>query len=554
VRADAARLRQVIANLVLNAIKFTSAGEIVVRACSTPTSNGAALLRVEISDTGIGIEREALERLFTPFAQADSSTTRNYGGTGLGLAISRELIELMGGELGAKSVPGEGSTFFFELSLERVEYCDLPPQGMSVLAGLRVLVVDDNATSRGILARQLGSWRMSCELAAGAARALELLEEAAAAGIPFTVALIDRNMPEIDGYALARTIRDRPALSAIRLVLLSANGGTPDAPEESFDGFDGLLSKPVRQSRLYEEIGVLIAGERTVTRRGGEPAAAGATGRRRVPDILVVEDTPVNQAVAVRMLEKSGFQAHVAENGRKALEVMSEQSFAAVLMDCQMPELDGYETTRQIRRREGAGRRIPIIAMTANSMQGEHERCLAAGMDDYLSKPLRNRVLKDALLRWLSPVRAGVAADEPVLPAVQVEAGDRPALFDERVVADLESLEGGLLRELVAMFFEQAKTHLAELGKAIGSGAADVLAKAAHKLKGSSLTLGAARVASVAAEIEAVAKAGELGGAGALLEQLRAVLDETAEAFQSRAAVPDPGNNKVGSSRPSLTR
>ena len=556
VRADAARLRQVIANLVLNAIKFTPAGEIVVRAHSTPGADGAALLRIEVSDTGIGIEHEALERLFTPFAQADSSTTRNYGGTGLGLAISRQLIELMGGSLGATSAPGEGSTFWFELALASVEREGGTLEERREIAGLRVLIVDDNATSRAILARQLSSWQMSCDVAGSAAQALERLDAAAGAGMPYPLALIDKDMPEVDGYELAHVIRQRPALSGVRLVLLSASGGAYDAPEADVDGFDGLITKPVRQSRLYEELQAVIAGERPAGRHAREPAAGGKTPGRELPQVLVVEDTPVNQAVVTRMLEKNGYEAHIAENGRKALEAMALDAYAVVLMDCQMPELDGYETTREIRRREGDGPRIPIIAMTANSMQGERERCLAAGMDDYLSKPLRNRVLKEALEHWMpDATSANVPPAATAAPHVDAapDADAGAELLNELVIADLEGLDGDILPELLALYFDQSAEHLGELDGAIASDDADSVRKTAHKLKGSSLTLGAVHVGEVAAELEMVAKAGGLSGADAMVVRLRDALGTTRAAFANRSERASAGGKHVGSQRASMT-
>ena len=346
VRADSARLRQVLTNLVANAIKFTAEGEVVVRASATPSIDDAVLVRVEVSDTGIGIAPEALEQLFEPFAQADGSTTRKYGGTGLGLAISRQLVELMDGAVGAASELGRGSTFWFELPVARAQAGDGPPDELPTLAGLRVLVVDDSATSRRILERQLCTWQMSCEVADGAARAMELLESAAAAGMPFALALLDLNMPHVDGYELARAVRANPALRGTRLVLLSSSGGRSGAREEA--ALDGVLVKPVRQARLYEEIQAVIAGERPVAGRAAALEAAGAPLRGAIPAVLVVEDTPINQAVAAHMLERCGFEAQVAENGRQALQALSRRTYAAVLMDCQMPELDGYETTREI--------------------------------------------------------------------------------------------------------------------------------------------------------------------------------------------------------------
>ena len=537
VRADSVRLRQVLTNLVANAIKFTAVGEIVVRASAVPASNGEALVRVEISDTGIGIEGEALQQLFEPYAQADGSTTRKYGGTGLGLAISRQLIELMGGKVGALSEPGKGSSFWFELSLALAHVSDHPQQEEPTLAGLRVLVVDDNATSRRILERQLGSWQMSCEAAGSAAQAMELLQAATAAGMPFALALLDLNMPDVDGYELARAIRAEPALHGMRLVLLSSSSERSGAPKEA--ALDGVLVKPVRQSRLYEEIQAVIAGEQAVAPRvrASEPADAPRRGTR--PAVLVVEDTPINQAVAAHMVERCGFEAQIAENGRKALRALSKRTYAAVLMDCQMPELDGYETTREVRRLEQGGRRMPIIAMTANAMQGERERCLAAGMDDYLTKPLRQRTLKDALMRWVAEPPATASGPDPAGPTNGARAGGDgagPQVVDEAIVAELETLEGGVLADLVALFFDEAPQRLSELVGAVDRADTDAVARMAHTLKGNSATLGAAHVARIASELETTAKAGDLTPAAGLLETLRGALEETRTAFHGRTA------------------
>jgi two-component system sensor histidine kinase/response regulator len=543
VHADSARLRQVLTNLVANAIKFTAEGEVVVRVSAAPARDSDALVRVEVSDTGIGIEREALEQLFEPYAQADGSTTRKYGGTGLGLAISRQLIELMGGSVGAESEPGKGSSFWFELSMPRAEAGTGAPQEEPSLAGLRVLVVDDNATSRRILERQLSSWQMSCEVADGAAHAVQLLESAAVAGIPFALVLLDLNMPDVDGYELARTIRATPALRGMRLVLLSSSGGRSGAPQEG--ALDGVLVKPVRQSRLYEEIQAVIAGERTDAPRVRAPQPAGSPRRGPIPAILVVEDTLINQAVAAHMLERCGFEAQVAENGRRALEALSKRTYAAVLMDCQMPELDGYETTREIRRLEQGGRHMPVIAMTANAMQGERERCLAAGMDDYLTKPLRQQALKDTLARWVA--QAPVRSDDPdrAAPANGAQRDDRDSLplLDDAVITDLENLEGDVLAGLVALYFDEAALRVSELGGAVDRGDMPLVAQMAHTLRGNSSTLGAAHVARIAAELETTANAGDLTPAGVLLDTLRGALEETSTAFRGRAT--EPNNDGV---------
>jgi CheY-like chemotaxis protein/HPt (histidine-containing phosphotransfer) domain-containing protein len=531
VHGDAARLGQVIANLVSNAIKFTAAGEVVVRARSRPGVDGAALVHVEVSDTGIGIERAVLERVFNPFSQADGSTTRKYGGTGLGLAISRQLIEWMGGQLAVESEPGKGSSFSFELSLPRPQGRPGPREGKRDLVGLGVLVVDDNATNRRVLERTLTSWQMSCEVADSATGALQLLESAARAGIPFAVALLDLHMPEVDGYQLAREIRARPALHAVRLMLLTSAGGRSDAAEEP--ALDGTLTKPVRQSRLYEEIQAVMAGERPAARRLTPPASdVGDTSRRGAQGaVLVVEDTPVNQVVAARMLEKCGFEAQVADNGRAALAALSERSYAAVLMDCQMPDLDGYETTREVRRREQGSRRTPIIAMTANSMQGDRERCLAAGMDDYLTKPLRNLLLRDALRRWTCAPPAGAPVDHALLPTTLPARAVGAELLNEVVTAELEGLDDELLTSLLSLYFEEAVRQLSELTQAISRSDTLSVAATAHKLKGASLTLGATHVSRIAAELESAAKTGDLTAASELLDALRTGVDHTREAF-----------------------
>jgi two-component system sensor histidine kinase/response regulator len=525
VRGDAARLRQVIANLVSNAVKFTARGEVVVRASADLANEPAPLLRLEVADTGIGVEADALAQLFKPFSQADGSTTRKYGGTGLGLAISRQLIELMGGTIGAESEPGKGSCFWFELALARAEGSEDVPDEEREIAGLRVLVVDDNATSRRILARQLGSWQMTCDVADNAARALQKLRSAAGAGLPYALALVDLTMPDVDGYELARSIRAEPALRGIRLVLLAPAGTRYDTPDVA--ALDGVLTKPVRESRLYEEIQAVITGDRPAAPRletadAVDPDAPPQDAPRTV---LVVEDTPVNQAVAAHMLKKCGYEVEIAENGRKALEALSERSYAAVLMDCQMPELDGYDATREIRRREHGGQRMPIIAMTANSMQGERERCLAAGMDDYLTKPLRIQPLKETLTHWASG------------PQV---AGAGPRLLQEAVVAELETFESDILSKLLTLYFDEADGQVSELKGAIRRGERITVRRTAHKLQGSSSTLGAAHVSQVACELKATARTGDLTGADQLLARLCTGLDDTKTAFRTRGAEPRP--------------
>ncbi|MGB9378158.1 MAG: response regulator [Mycobacteriales bacterium] len=503
VHGDAGRVRQVIVNLLSNAIKFTTSGEVRVRVSAPPAPadravpDNTAVVRVAVTDTGIGIEPAALRQLFQPYTQADGSTTRKFGGTGLGLAISRQLVEMMGGTIGAESEQGKGSRFWFEITIAAAEGGNAE-EGRIDLAGVRVLVVDDNATSRNLIHGQLSSRQMICSVAANASHAMALLDAAAAAGEPFAVALVDVNMPEVSGTVLARLVRADPIVHLTRLIQLAPSGvRLEDRPDALFDG---AIGKPVRESRMCAEIQAVISGKRAVKSRRRGALAGSVRGPRQ--DILVVEDTPINQAVAVHLLEKCGFSAHLAADGRQALRALSQRTFAAVLMDCQMPELDGYETTREVRSREQGGSRVPIIAMTANSMSGERERCLAAGMDDYLTKPLSKKSLQETLDRW---------APEPVAGQPGPTRSD---LLREDVTAELESLDSTRMADLLSSYLGRETGDLTPLGGG----------DTAHKLGGSPR---AAEVSRIASELQAVAGSGDLTGAAGLVERLRACLGTT---------------------------
>ncbi|WP_134739322.1 response regulator [Nocardioides sp. 503] len=405
-RGDPARIRQVLLNLASNAIKFTAEGEVVVRAQLDDTTDEGVVVRFEVSDTGVGIAEEDQERLFDPFSQADSSTTRKYGGTGLGLAICRQLVTAMGGSLGVRSRPGAGSTFWFTLPLERAEGTDLVaaarPGGLS---GVRVLVVDDNQTNRLILEDQLGAWGMRPDCVADAGTALVRLAEAERDGAPYELGVLDLCMPEVDGLELARRIRAEAA-SAPGLVLLTSGGDLASA-DVMAAGIDRLLSKPVQLSRLATALEEAMAARRDPE---APPAAPTETPTSTRPGgrghVLVVEDGVTNQLVAVGILEHLGYTTEVAENGLEALAAMEQTTFDAVLMDCQMPEMDGYQATTEIRRREGSERHTPVIAMTASATAGDRERCLQAGMDDYVAKPVHPDEVVIALDRWVSAATA----------------------------------------------------------------------------------------------------------------------------------------------------
>ncbi|MFA6576833.1 MAG: response regulator [Nocardioides sp.] len=396
-RGDPSRIRQVLLNLASNAVKFTTEGEVVVRAQLDDKANGSVVVRFEVNDTGVGIPVADQQRLFEPFSQADSSTTRKYGGTGLGLAICGQLVDAMGGELGVESRPGGGSTFWFTLPLELAHDSSVlpsPPSGG--LSGLRVLVVDDNQTNRLILTDQLGAWAMRPEAVEDGETALRRLAEARGDDPPFALVVLDLCMPGMDGLELARRISTSPAPHPGMVLLTS--GAEVSAEDAARVGISGRLTKPVHLSRL-----AAVLEQAVSTNRRKEPATAVAPDLRPGGrgHILVVEDSFTNQLVAIGILEHLGYSTEVAANGIEALAAMARTDFGAVLMDCQMPEMDGYEATGEIRRREGPDRHTPVIAMTASATAGDRERCLAAGMDDYVPKPVHPEDLVIALNRWL---------------------------------------------------------------------------------------------------------------------------------------------------------
>ena len=406
VRGDPGRFRQVLINLLSNAIKFTSTGEVVVRVGVAADRERDVLLRVEIRDTGIGIAPDARAQLFERFSQADSSTTRRFGGTGLGLAICRHLVALMGGDIGVESAEGKGSTFWFTVRLARGAVPTDDGGRASTLDGVRALVVDDNATNRAFLQDLLGRWRVSSEAAEDGPAALERLSAEAARGRPYDLVLLDHQMPGMDGLALARVIKADPDLAGSRLVLLSSwsQAGQTAAAREA--GIEVRLPKPVRPSRLLDHLLQLMAPALPASTA---PAVAAPPASPSVPlrpgRILVAEDNAVNQLLIQRLLAKLGYRADVVADGREAVTAITSVGYDLVLMDVQMPEMDGLEATQAIRASEAAAgrRRIPIIALTADAMQGDEARCLGAGMDAYLSKPVSQAQLLTALERWLQP-------------------------------------------------------------------------------------------------------------------------------------------------------
>ena len=520
VRSDPMRLRQVLINLVGNAIKFTDSGEVIVR---VRTADGG-LLRFEVIDTGIGISEDAQEQIFNAFSQADSFTTRKHGGTGLGLAICRELATLMGGKIGVLSEPNRGSTFWFEVRLEPVRQA-APILPRLSLAGLRALIVDDNASNREILQQHLQSWGVEAVTAASGDAGLTALNAAAS---PFDLALMDGQMPGMDGVQLARRIRQDPRWSALRLIMLSSRDDQ-DGSAEGVPLFAAILIKPLRRSQIFSCLtrAMNSAADATTPDTAHTPpnmagaaanaatAAAAVTAGAAGPKILLVEDNAVNREVAVGMLESLGCAIHAEENGWLAIDAMNNAAYDAVLMDCQMPVMDGLTATAEIRRREKncGGARVPIIALTANAMEGDRERCLAAGMDDFLCKPFTQAQLAMLLRRWLA-LR--------VLPEAQRDEPSRTPLIDAGVLRNIAALaRPALLNSMIDLYMQHSPGLIAAIESAAASMQADTLSAAVHTLKSSTANLGGIRLAAVAKECEVLVRAGGIARAAPIVHRIR---------------------------------
>jgi signal transduction histidine kinase/CheY-like chemotaxis protein/HPt (histidine-containing phosphotransfer) domain-containing protein len=565
-QGDSGRLRQILTNLVGNAVKFTDHGEVFVRATALRRENDHELLCFEIRDTGVGIAPEAHGQIFEAFSQADETTTRRYGGTGLGLAISRQLVRMMGGEITVASAPGGGSTFSFTV---RMKIRALPLQPATVrhagLEDVRVLIVDDNATNRNILHQQVQSWGIRGECAGNARDALDMLGKAAATGDPYGLAVLDMMMPDMSGLELARAIRSDPAIASIRLVVLTQLSRDCDSEALEQYGIHALLPKPVRQSQFYDCIaGAARAAAGEISPKSSEDGhVENLQGVLPGTRVLLVEDNPVNQEVGRRMLIRLGCQVQVVGNGHEALNALSIAPYDLVFMDCQMPMLDGYEATQIFRGREAREakssaqqrqgiRRTPIIALTAHAMQGDRERCLAVGMDDYLSKPFNLDGLLTVIKRWqpakpmthlstATEVGESPAREEPekrdqargrplddglIGGPIGPERGflDRLFLLESVDREALESLrfietEGqpSLLLKTIRLYRQNSPVLMETLRRAIDAGDASSMGKAAHSLISSSGFLGAKRLVELCRELQSMGLKGSTENALPLL-------------------------------------
>jgi PAS domain S-box-containing protein len=541
---DPVRFGQVISNLTSNAVKFTSSGEVVVRASVETSTEDGTVLRVEVSDTGAGLAPEVQERLFTAFSQGDSSTTREYGGTGLGLAISRQIVEAMEGEIGVNSEVGFGSTFWFTAQFASASETDHELPTMPSVAGLRVLVVDDNETNRFILEEQLGGWSIEPAVAASGVEGLGLLDDAHRRGLPIDIVLLDYLMPGVNGEQFARMVRGDGRFGDLKIILLtSAMDLDPEVLSSA--GIDLSLTKPVLPSQLLDALADVAGAKSGSPGLAAEPTdptgvprdpgqASGSRGR-----VLVVEDNEVNQLVAVGILEGLGYAVTVAENGLAGYYSFqsADGAYDAVLMDCQMPQMDGYDATRMIRSFEDGQYHTPIIAMTAAAIAGERERCLESGMDDFLTKPVDVALLRETLDRWV-PNETQHEVDEGAPDSRRLALlADSRVLDTDRLeeLLDLDPGDPTMLLRFIDRFGPNSRATLAAMRDHRAAGSSHELSRAAHALKGSAANLGAARLAEVCKDVEHRADDGEVVDQPTLVAVERA-LDAAVAALGSFAA------------------
>ena len=523
ISGDPFRLRQVLANLINNAIKFTRQGEIVVRAQVLSESETDSRVYLSVEDTGLGIAPESVNLVFEHFAQADSSTTRQFGGTGLGLAICKRLVGLMNGSIGVTSKLGHGSKFWVDLILTKRPEMAPPPKRLADLGEVRVLVVDDNLTNLEILKLQLESWRMRVSSADSGAQALVAMRQAVAADAPFELVILDMQMPGMDGLQLAQAIQAEPELARSRLVMLTSSYPAGNSSQREQAGVLRSVNKPIRQTELYEVITSVLQGQSgkaaalvsAPAADEASPDATAAAGNHLRGRVLLAEDNRVNQEVAKAMLAKLGLIVEIANHGEEALALAEAKAFDLVLMDCHMPVMDGFQATAALRQREAAGaRRVPVVALTANAMEGDRNLCLAAGMDDYLAKPYSKAQLVEMLSRWLPSAETAPPAEMPQLAAI-----------DPRVLDQYRELDpsGGfdLARQIVQVYLDSAGEIFEQMKKALQAGDAETLRGAAHSLKSSAANVGAATLASRCKSLEQLGREQRLTEAGPMFGSAR---------------------------------
>ncbi len=539
---DSVRLRQILTNLINNAIKFTGHGEVSIKASLAESTAEECLLRFEVQDTGIGIDPALHARIFDSFSQADNSTTRKFGGTGLGLAICKKLTTLMGGEIGLDSKAGQGATFWFTVRLRKsrtqpAQQAPIPDE----LHRLRILVVDDNATNRELLTLQLAAWQIPCDTAEGGAAALERLYQAAQAGTPYGIAILDMHMPGMDGVQLSEVIRAEPAFKATRIMIFSSAYDTIDPGIIARLELQAVLSKPVRQAEVLNSLLSAVSADQAPTSSGGKPPlehpAAMFSGH-----VLVAEDNPVNQEIARAFLKLLGCTVDIEPNGKACLEAWRKGRYDLILMDSQMPEMDGFAASAMIRRLEASDpgrRRTAIIAVTAEAVEGDREKCLAAGMDDYLSKPYTGQQLRKVIEPWL-PLKSHASHIEAPLTssATPSAQGDENlgTPLDQEMLNRIHELEKngtpGMMRKAVILYQAHSQQLIEQLSMAVEHRNAAAIRKAAHALVSSSANMGATHLAALCRELEQLARDQNLSCANLVFDKIRHELRRVMDALE----------------------
>jgi PAS domain S-box-containing protein len=532
VRGDPGRIRQILINLTGNAVKFTEQGEVHIRVAVDEENEHQATVRFSVIDTGIGIPSDSQDRLFKSFSQVDASITRKYGGTGLGLAISKQLVEMMGGQIGLESEEGRGSTFWFTVDLEKQPGVRKPERVLPEdIRDARILIVDDHATNRLVFREMLRSWGCRFEEASDGLRALEALEQACKQGDPFRIALIDMQMPRMDGKTLGRKIKEDAEIAATRLVMLTSVGSRGETAELQRIGFSAYLTKPIKISQLYDCLVTVMGDTPRPSTKSRRPIITRHTLReekKRRVRILVAEDNVVNQKVALRILQTLGYRADAVADGREAVTALETIPYDLVLMDVQMPEMNGFEATQVIRDPESKVRRhdIPIIAMTAHALKGDRERCLEAGMNDYLSKPVTALALKELLDNAL--------AAEPSAALIALESDSQPgkAVHIQRIQAIADG-DMGFERDLVESYLSNTEQHLKALESSVHEGAWEEVERWAHTIKGSSANAGAKGMQEIARRIEEVASSEPPESGTLLLDEIRSEFEKVRRYFKA---------------------
>ena len=541
---DPGRIRQIIVNLVGNAIKFTAEGEILVEVNKftgrTDDENHVTLL-FTVTDTGIGIDQEKVQSLFKPFSQADSSTTRKFGGTGLGLSISRQLVEIMHGTIGVDSETGRGSTFWFTVTLEKYRGEKISPvKPADDIKGTRILVVDDNATSRNVLKNELVSWCCRVDEASDARQAVLKLRREKKAGDPYTIAIIDRDMPVMDGEALGRRIKSDEMIKDTSLIMMTTIGQRGDASRSDEAGFSAYFNKPYKRSYLYNCLATLLGTPLVGQEKPGKIITRHtiAEDQKRRFRILLVEDFPINQEVALGILRNFGFTADLAENGKEAISILEKQAYDLIFMDVQMPVMDGFDATRTIRDKNSSvlDHDVPVIAMTANAMEGDREKCFQCGMNGYIPKPIEPEELYNTLKRFLTdkkftpdeqgaPAQSSDVQTEQELRTMETAPGNEPKVFDRAELLVRINNNTDLVNRLIQVFLETVPGDIEVLRHVLEQNKPEPVKSQAHKMKGYFSNVSANALWQTAIEMEIAAGQNDLGRCRELMSEIEKGFD-----------------------------